>query len=104
MVVEGQPNISGAVADRSPDHAVPLTPEATDPARQHAGNPAREIGTVGRDLLADRQPSRRASEETTAAPTSSPKRCRIRADPGIPALIRIEGRGWHDRRGATGRD
>lgn len=85
MVVEGQPNISGAVADKSPDHAVPLTPEATDPARQHAGNPTREIGTVGRDLLTDRQPSRRAVRR----PPPPPPQLRSSAGSGrIPRYVR----------------
>jgi hypothetical protein len=36
-------------------------------------------------------------EEITTAPTSSPKRCRVRAEPGMRALIELES--WrHDRR------
>jgi len=52
MIVEGQPNVSGAVADGDPDHAVPLAPGSPNPALEHAGNSAGEFETVGDDPAA----------------------------------------------------
>jgi hypothetical protein len=47
LIVEGEPEVSGAVAQRDPHQPVPFAPGTTHPAFEHAGHPAAENQAVG---------------------------------------------------------
>src|SRR5437764_10534037 len=83
LVVESEPDISGAITQRDPYHAIPLAPGTADPTLEHAGNPAGDGQAVGNHPPAV---PRRQRERQVEVDPYRPRAHRLATGDAIPAV------------------